>query len=646
MESIDDEIDENPVSPIDLTIFKDNIEQNLLNILDLMPKQEKSLILEKSCISKLNFFTRIEPLKQRQVIGTITILKSTPPPVQTPILLYLIPPKREFLEIIQTHIKDNKDKLMKQSFSPKNKDSKIEEEVKKEFHIIFVPKITNECTNFIKTNNYNSSYHVYNFNMDIFPLDYDLMSLEDYTSFYDLYVEQNLNCISVLSRAIIKYENIYGKIKYKYYKGSLAEKLNRALLREEEISFSLDKNKDMETYACFIFDRAIDMITPLCTQFVYEGLLDDYFGINFNSIKIDPKILEKEAKTENIKLDLSKNDKFYTKIKDYNFNKIKTFLPNRLKEHNKMLEESKGKKMDLAKIQESIEKIKYLKEERPSLTNQINIADYLSKKQKLPKEKLYLNYEQILLLGDTPSNLQEFIENELAKKSEEYNILRIICLESLIHGGIKNKIFEKFKKDFINIYGFQEIFLLHNLEKMNVLRNYESSNNYYGELNKKLKLINESVNLENPNDTSYAYSGYCPLSIRLIEKAFSKGWNSIKDLLNKIPGEFDFPKDEKEIIENNSKEIKFILLVFIGGITYGELAAIRYLNSNLGDKKFIVLTTSMINSKKIFNSLRQGKYKYTISDESLINNSDSSSFQIGKEGRFTFKEFAEQMNDE
>ena len=643
MESIDDEIDENPVSPIDLTIFKDNIEQNLLNILDLMPKQEKSLILEKSCISKLNFFTRIEPLKQRQVIGTITILKSTPPPVQTPILLYLIPPKREFLEIIQTHIKDNKDKLMKQSFSPKNKDSKIEEEVKKEFHIIFVPKITNECTNFIKSNNYNSSYHVYNFNMDIFPLDYDLMSLEDYTSFYDLYVEQNLNCISVLSRAIIKYENIYGKIKYKYYKGSLAEKLNRALLREEEISFSLDKNKDMETYACFIFDRAIDMITPLCTQFVYEGLLDDYFGINFNSIKIDPKILEKEAKTENIKLDLSKNDKLYTQIKDYNFNKIKTFLPNRLKEHNKMLEESKGKKMDLAKIQESIEKIKYLKEERPSLTNQINIADYLSKKQKLPKEKLYLNYEQILLLGDTPSNLQEFIENELAKKSEEYNILRIICLESLIHGGIKSKIYDQLKKDIINIYGFQEIFLLRNLEKMNILKNYDGSN-LYNTLNKNLKLINDSVDVQNPNDSSYAYNGYCPLLIRLIEKALSKGWSSIKDLLAKIPGAFEFPKDENIIIDNSSKDKKFILLVFIGGITYGEIAAIRYLNKNMGDKRFIILTTNIINNKKIFNSLRQGKYEYTLSDESDINTVDSNMFEINSENKFTFKDFAEQIS--
>ena len=107
MEAVNQEIDENPVSPIDLSIFKDQIELNLLNILELMPKQEKSLILEKSCISKLNFFTRLEPLKERQVKGNISILKETYPLVQTPILVYITPPKKEILEIIQSHIREN-----------------------------------------------------------------------------------------------------------------------------------------------------------------------------------------------------------------------------------------------------------------------------------------------------------------------------------------------------------------------------------------------------------------------------------------------------------------------------------------------------------------------------------------------------------
>ena len=89
----------------------------------------------------------------------------------------------------------------------------------------------------------------------------------------------------------------------------------------------------------------------------------------------------------------------------------------------------------------------------------------------------------------------------------------------------------------------------------------------------------------------------------MIEKAVSQGWGMYKELLKKIPGDTDFPADETEI-SNNSGEKQFFLIVFIGGITYGELAAIRYLNKTLVNKKFIVLTTGMINYKNIFDSLK------------------------------------------
>ena len=292
---------------------------------------------------------------------------------------------------------------------------------------------------------------------------------------------------------------------------------------------------DSGTFSCFIFDRVNDMLTPLCSNFIYEGLIDEYFGINLNTAKVPSNILGKKLgeknKDEKTKLDLSKNEKFYTQIKDYNFNKIKIFLNNRLKEHNKMLEESKENN-DLKQIRENLLKIKLVKEERPSLINQINLADHISKSKKLPREQLFLFYEQSLLLGETPSTFFEAIDDELAKKGDLYNIIRILSIYSLINGGIKYKIFDSLRKDIINIYGFQELFFLNNLEKLKILKYYESSNIFYYDLNKKLKLINDSVDLNNPNDTSYSFSGYCPIFIRLIEKAFSKGWNTIKLMVN------------------------------------------------------------------------------------------------------------------
>ena len=655
---VQEEIDENPVSPIELSIFKESLEQNFLTILDLLPNQERSLIIEETCIQKFGFFIKSDLLSEKKFTKKIFLLQNNPPDIQSPILLYVIPPKKECLELIEKHIKDNFDKTSMRVYldkkdskkKGKNKVEDEEREIKKEFHIIFIPKIVNECSKFLKESNYNDFYHIYNLNMDIFPLDYDLMSLENDSAFYDLYIEENLNIISVLVRAIVKYENIFGKIKYKYYLGNLAKKLNDLLLKEEEISPSIDKANDPGTFSCFIFDRASDMITPLCSTFVYEGLLDEFFGISLNSMKVHIDILGKKPndkiKSDEIRLDLSKNDKFYTRIKDYNYNKIKFFLNNKLKEHNKLLEESKVKSTSLSQIQENILKIKLLKEERPSLVNQINLIDYITKLKKLPKEQLFLFYEQTLLLGESSSTIFESIEDEMAQKGDLYKIIRILCIYSLINGGIKNKIFDQLRRDILNIYGFQEIFFLNNLEKMKMLKSYDSSNLFYYDINKRLKLIDDSVDLNNPNDAAYSFSGYCPILVRLIEKAISKGWNSIKDVLKKLSTDFEYPNDELEILNNiDNKEKKYILLVFIGGITYGELASIRYLNNKKKKKKFIVLTTGMINSKKIFNSLRQGKYKYLAKDEMFYNNGNANNFQLKLDEIMTFNDFDVQMDN-
>lgn len=571
----------NPVDPIELSIFKEHTCQSFLNILDNLPKEEKTLIIEKSCIPKLNYITSLEPLIERKVRKDLVLLEPKNYIAQTPIVIYMLSPSISCLNIIENHISENK---------------------KREFHLIIIPKINNECSSFIEKSKNKTYYNMHNLNIDMFVLDYDLISLEDHNAFHNIYVNDNYECLSALKRVIIKYKTVFGKIKYIYSKGPLAQKLNTILSNEDE---SFDNNNELETLACFIFDRSVDMVTPLCCNFTYEALIDEYFDINFNSIKVSPKLLEKDIKQDIIKIDLSKNDKFYTMIKDYNFTKIRTFLPNRLKEHSLILEEGKKKTDDMRKIQENLVKVKQVQEERASLANHINIADFISKKQKLPIYKFYLNFEQSMLVGELPEKINDFIEDEIGKKANKYNILKIICLESIIHGGIRYRNYEQIKKDFLNVYGYKEIFLWHNLEKMEILKS-QDNNYFYSAANTDLKLIYEEIDFNNPNDSSYAYSGYCPICVRLIEKAFKDGWNTIKETLKKIPGESDFPSDESEMTNENNEK-KYFLVVFIGGITYGELGAIRYLNKSFKNKKIIVLTTSMINSKKIFNLLSFGK---------------------------------------
>ena len=610
------------IPELDLSIFKEHMNQTFLDKLDSLSDIEKLIILAKPCLHQINYITKFDKVQKRKVKKIEILNENISESFEnTPLIIYIIPPELNFLKIIENHLLKTKNKL------------------KKQFHIIFIPQINNECLSFIKSSNIKHYFKLDNLNIDMFYLDKDLLSLEDHYAFYNLYVKEDLNILSILSKCIIKYEAIFGKIKYKYYIGNNAEKLNQLILNEEE-SLSLEENNIPETLGCFILDRNVDMVTPFCSNFIYEGLIDENFGINFNSIKISSKILEKE-KEEIIRIDLSENDKFYTNIKDYNFSKIRVYLPNRLSEHSKILEEGKKKMDDMKKIRENLEKVKLIKEERNSLTTHINLADYIAQKQKEPNAKNYLVMEQSILAGDISNEAYEFIDNELTKKSEEFNLLKILCLICNLKNGIKSRIYDQIKREFFQIYGFQELFLWNNLEKANILKSPEGSN-YYMDIDRKLKLIYEDVNLNEPNDISYSYSGYAPISIRLIERAVTKGWKSIEDILYKLPGEYNFPKDEIEIVKE-SKDIKYFLLVFIGGITYGELSAVRYLNKKLKNKKFIIMTTGMINYKKIFNSLKRGRYDY-IPDEIPNLNGDSIDNKFIYKNVLTFQKVNDEIN--
>ena len=579
------ENEENPIFPIDLSIFKDQIRQSFLSILDSLPKVEKTLILEKSCVSKLNYLTSLENLEERQIRKDITILKSTSFISDSSVIIYIITPLLDNLKIIEKHIETNMKNFNNNNISDIENNSDLNK-----FHIIFIPKITGECYNFINNSKYKKYFNSHVLNIDIYQIDKEILSLENNNAFRDIYLDNNLNNLSALARSIIKYETVFGKIKYKYSKGFYSKKLIE-ILNREEVNSSL--NTEDETLACFIFDRNIDMITPMCTNWIYEGVLDDFIGIDFNTLMtIDSKLLDKDKKNNIIKIDLSTKDKFYTNIKDYNIGKIRTIFPEKMNELNKDNKEKLSKEKKI---------------EKNYLNNHINILDYITKKQITPIYKFYYNYEKILLKGDSNTKIFDFIDDEMSKKADEYNLLRILCLECAIRSGIKNKIYEQIKKDFLNIYGYDQLFLLKNLEKVGLLK-LPDNQNYYNEINKKLQLIFSNVDLNEPNDTSYAYIGYSSIIIRLLERGIQKGgWNGIREVLKKIPGDSNFPTDESDIF-GNKLDKQFILVVFIGGITYGELAAIRLMNKKNRNKKFIVITTGIINSKKIFESLKRGEY--------------------------------------
>ncbi|CAN6704763.1 unnamed protein product [Malus baccata var. baccata] len=76
---------------------------------------------------------------------------------------------------------------------------------------------------------------------------------------------------------------------------------------------------------------------------------------------------------------------------------------------------------------------------------------------------------------------------------------------------------------------------LNNLEKAGLLKKQETKSNWLT-VKRALQLVVEDTDTANPNDISYVFSGYAPLSIRLIQHAVGSGWRPIEEILRLLPG--------------------------------------------------------------------------------------------------------------
>ena len=85
-----------------------------------------------------------------------------------------------------------------------------------------------------------------------------------------------------------------------------------------------------------------------------------------------------------------------------------------------------------------------------------------------------------------------------------------------------------------------------------------------------------------------------------------------------MPGATYCPENET-VISNPKNEKNIMFIIFIGGVTYTEIEAIRFLNRKFNEEslqgkrkktQFIILTTSILNSRRILENL--GKDPYSI----------------------------------
>ena len=455
-------------------------------------------------------------------------------------------------------------------------------------------------------------------------------------------------------------------------KGDNANRLMELLLRmrseaaAEDDAANYGPMPSSHIESLIIIDREIDFATPLLTQLTYAGLIDEMFGIENNQAEIDTSIIGPAPGTQQagrtagptqqglkrkIQLDLS--DKLYDQLRDTNFAIVDSLL-NKVARRLQSDMQSRHEAKSTSELRDFVNKLPGYQAEQQSLKIHIALTEEILKHTQSDIFRRCLEVQQNLADGTDPSSQHETIEELIARDIPLPTILRLICLESCISGGLRFKDLENFKRLILQAYGYQHLLTLSALEKIgllqtrasaNVLLNplgastgtAENSKTNYNYVRKLLRLIVDEVNEQNPNDISYVYSGYAPLSVRLVQAVLqrqhllaitrgtpapittsgaassntSHGWQGFESVLSNVRGA-TFSKVQKgeeaatkarHVLQGAAGgKVKTVVVMFLGGITYTEIAALRFLaKQEEGRRRLLICTTGIVGGNSIMN---------------------------------------------
>ena len=422
--------------------------------------------------------------------------------------------------------------------------------------------------------------------------------------------------------------------------------------------------------SAIIIDREVDFPTVLLTQLTYEGLIDEIFNISANQAEIDSSVVGGAAPppgqsgsastSMKRKILIDPKDQLYSTLGDANFAIVGNLLNKAARRLQSSTERNQLAAKTTAELREFVAKLPGYQAEQASLKLHTSLAEEIIKHTHTDIFRRSLEVQQNIMSGLDPTTQHETV-NELIHREVPLNeILRLLCLESTSNAGMRPKDLEAFKRTIIQAYGPQHILTLSSLEKMNLLQPRGGSGlgapaakpgsvTNYTPLRKSLKIWDDDVNEAEPNDISYTFSGYAPLSVRIIQSIVQKHTlaNAIKppsdprvaaqsnplaqglrifdDACKYVRGAtFDeTQKGEEKAIRarsmlngSHNDANKTIVVFFLGGVTRAEIAALRFIESKLKEvggegrgSNIVICTTNMIRGGSLIDgAIEKGEF--------------------------------------
>ncbi|KAJ5173075.1 Sec1-like protein [Penicillium capsulatum] len=544
--------------------------------------------------------------------------------------------------------------------------------VEHEFSIFFAPRRTLVSNTVLEEMGIIGDVNIAELPLYFLPLEQDILSLELEDAFDDLYLHKDPGCIFQSAKALMGIQQRHGYFPRIVGKGDNARRLADLLLRmrkeldAEESSGLADPSArgllpSANIENLIIIDRDVDFATPLLTQLTYEGLIDEYVGIKNNQAEVDTNIVgpasapqaQESSKTPQQakqglkrKIQLDASDQLFNQLRDANFAIVGDIL-NKVARRLETEYQTRHTAQTTNELREFVNKLPTYQLEHQSLRIHTNLAEEIMRLTRSETFRKILEVQQNNAAGSDPTYQHESIEELISRDVPLKTVLRLLCLESCMSGGLRPRDLENFKRQVVQAYGHQHLLTFWALEKMDLLQPRSSatamllpttggqagSKTNYGYLRKNLRLVIEEVSEQDPNDISYVYSGFAPLSVRLVQCVLQKpyilsllkggpmtsvnnasttspGWLGFEDVVKSARGStFSIVQkgDDKAVRARQTltgnTATKIVYVFFLGGITFTEIAALRFIAAQEAPRrKIIICTTGVVSGDRMMES--------------------------------------------
>ncbi|KAF4011766.1 hypothetical protein G4228_003531 [Cervus hanglu yarkandensis] len=538
---------------VNLNVLREAVRRELREFLDKCAGS-KAIVWDEYLTGPFGLIAQYSLLKEHEVEKMFTLKGSRLPAADVKNIIFFVRPRLELMDIIAENV------LSEDRRGPA-----------RDFHILFVPRRSLLCEQRLKDLGVLGSFiHREEYSLDLIPFDGDLLSMESEGAFKECYLESDQTSLYHAAKGLMTLQALYGTIPQIFGKGECARQVANMMIRMKR-EFTGSQNSIFPVFDnLLLLDRNVDLLSPLATQLTYEGLIDEIYGIQNSYVKLPPEKFApkkqgdggKDLPTEAKKLQLNSAEELYAEIRDKNFNAVGSVLSKKAKVISAAFEERHNAKT-VGEIKQFVSQLPHMQAARGSLANHTSIAE---------------------LIKDVTTS-EDFFDK--------------LTVEQEFMSGI----------DTDKTYGYEHILTLHNLEKAGLLKPQTGGRNNYPTIRKTLRLWMDDVNEQNPTDISYVYSGYAPLSVRLAQLLSRPGWRSIEEVLRILPGpHFEERQPLPTGLQKKRQpgENRVTLIFFLGGVTFAEIAALRFLSQlEDGGTEYVIATTKLINGASWIESLME-----------------------------------------